>query len=109
MNDATIVVPPSAIAATAITRISMEHADVIGPTIEDIARNKSGAIRAGRPVVVAEQKDAGVVAEVSFWGGWFASNSTVTCVFDMALGTVASSSSFASITIIIIIVEMIVT
>jgi dihydrofolate synthase/folylpolyglutamate synthase len=38
-----------------ITPISFDHADVIGPTIADIAYEKSGVMREDRPVIIAHQ------------------------------------------------------
>lgn len=38
-----------------ITRIDMEHVAILGPTLADIARNKAGIIKPGRPVVSASQ------------------------------------------------------
>jgi len=41
-----------------ITPISLDHADHLGETIEKIAAEKSGIIKAGMPVVVSPQPDA---------------------------------------------------
>lgn len=37
-----------------ITNISLDHTDLLGPTIVDIAKEKAGIIKAGIPVVVGE-------------------------------------------------------
>lgn len=47
--DATNVVDP---VATAITSVGMDHVEVLGPTLADIAREKAGILKKGRPVVV---------------------------------------------------------
>ncbi|MDR2510109.1 MAG: tetrahydrofolate synthase, partial [Spirochaetaceae bacterium] len=39
-----------------ITGIEMEHTDMLGDTIRKIAAEKAGIIKAGKPVLVAEQK-----------------------------------------------------
>lgn len=43
LNDATSAIPCD---AQCLTPIAMDHAGIIGPTLEDIARDKAGAIRA---------------------------------------------------------------
>jgi dihydrofolate synthase/folylpolyglutamate synthase len=40
---------------TALTSLEVEHADIIGPSIEDIARNKLDAAPAGARIFIAEQ------------------------------------------------------
>eukprot|EP00899_Mesostigma_viride_P029149 jgi/Mesvir1/9419/Mv01521-RA.1 len=55
IRDATNVVPPDNLALAVITHLSMEHADVLGGTLESIAAAKAGIIKSGRPVVVATQ------------------------------------------------------
>ena len=47
-----------------VTNIGLDHANAIGPTIEDIAWHKAGIIKAGVPVVsgVTDPRAAGVVA-----------------------------------------------
>ncbi|HEX9301168.1 MAG TPA: bifunctional tetrahydrofolate synthase/dihydrofolate synthase [Casimicrobiaceae bacterium] len=37
-----------------VTSIDLDHTDYLGPTREDVAREKAGIFRAGRPVVCAE-------------------------------------------------------
>jgi dihydrofolate synthase / folylpolyglutamate synthase len=51
--DATNVVTP---AVAAITSIDLDHTDLLGPTLEDIAREKAGIVKPGVPVVVGERK-----------------------------------------------------
>lgn len=47
-HDKTNVITPK---VSVITSIGLDHEDIIGPTIEDIAKEKSGIIKKGRPVV----------------------------------------------------------
>ena len=49
--DATNVVRPL---VTAVTNVAMDHADYLGPTLEDIAREKAGIAKAGIPLLTAE-------------------------------------------------------
>lgn len=49
--DATNVVRPD---VTVVTNIGYDHVDLLGPTLEDIAGEKAGIIKAGAPAVVAE-------------------------------------------------------
>ena len=51
--DATNVVPRPA--ACAITSLSLDHQDFLGPTLDRIAWEKAGIIKAGRPVVTGHQ------------------------------------------------------
>jgi len=53
--DATNVVHPQ---ATAITPIELEHTDILGSTLEQIASEKAGIIKPGVPVFVSPQKKA---------------------------------------------------
>ncbi len=39
-----------------VTSIDLDHMDYLGPTREDIAREKAGIFRAGRPVICAERE-----------------------------------------------------
>lgn len=50
--DATNVVRP---AAAVLTRIGLEHTENLGRSVERIAREKSGIVKAGVPVVTVEQ------------------------------------------------------
>ena len=49
--DATNVIVP---AVTCITNVSLDHADYLGPTVEDIAREKAGIIKPGVPIHTSE-------------------------------------------------------
>lgn len=50
--DSTNVVDPL---LSVITPITFDHAEILGPTIRDIAGEKAGIIKPGRPVVIAPQ------------------------------------------------------
>jgi len=52
--DATNVITP---VASVITHIEMEHADILGDTIEKIASEKAGIIKKGVPVFLGKLKD----------------------------------------------------
>lgn len=53
--DATNVVDAPAL--TIITPIAVDHAEFLGTTLGDIAREKAGILKAGAPVIVARQDD----------------------------------------------------
>lgn len=53
--DATNVVVPL---VSVITRIDFDHMEFLGTTLSEIASEKAGIIKAGRPVVVAPQAEA---------------------------------------------------
>ena len=48
-----------------LTSIDMDHMDYLGPTREDIGREKAGIFRAGRPAVVADAKPPKSVFEIA--------------------------------------------
>ncbi|TSO26153.1 folylpolyglutamate synthase/dihydrofolate synthase family protein [Lactobacillus sp. LL6] len=48
-HDKTNVITPE---VSIITTVGLDHEKIIGPTIQDIAREKAGIIKKGRPVVV---------------------------------------------------------
>lgn len=52
-GDATNVIPPPA--ACAITSISLDHLELLGPTLTAIAREKAGILKPGVPVVIGAQ------------------------------------------------------
>jgi dihydrofolate synthase/folylpolyglutamate synthase len=52
--DATNIVEP---ASSAIVSISYDHVSILGSTLAEIAREKAGIIKPGRPVVVGEMPD----------------------------------------------------
>jgi dihydrofolate synthase/folylpolyglutamate synthase len=62
-GDATNVIPPPA--ACAITSISLDHRDLLGFTLEAIAREKAGIMKPGVPLATGTQRDevAGVLHE----------------------------------------------
>jgi dihydrofolate synthase/folylpolyglutamate synthase len=52
-----------------VTSVDLDHMDYLGPTREDIGREKAGIFRAGRPVVCAEpDPPAGLVAHARALG-----------------------------------------
>jgi dihydrofolate synthase / folylpolyglutamate synthase len=53
--DATNVVDP---AVVVLTNVSLDHVQLLGPTLEHVAREKAGIIKAGVPVVTAESGTA---------------------------------------------------
>ena len=57
--DATNVVQPD---ATVLTNVSMDHVQLLGPTVEDVAREKAGIIKPGVPLVTGESRsNAGAI------------------------------------------------
>lgn len=54
-DDSTNVITP---ALSAITPIALDHQDVLGATLADIAVHKAGILKPGTPGVVARQSDA---------------------------------------------------
>jgi dihydrofolate synthase/folylpolyglutamate synthase len=52
-GDATNVIPPPA--ATAITSISLDHRELLGPTLDVIARENAGIMKPDVPVVIGAQ------------------------------------------------------
>jgi dihydrofolate synthase/folylpolyglutamate synthase len=55
-GDATNVIPAPAVSA--ITSVSLDHRDLLGDTIEPIAAEKAGIMRAGVPVAIGAQAPA---------------------------------------------------
>ncbi len=53
--DATNVIPRPA--ATVITPVSMDHPEFLGATIEKIAYEKAGILKAGAPAIISAQRD----------------------------------------------------
>ena len=69
--DATNIIPTSAIVASALTSVDLDHQAFLGPTVSHIAREKAGIARQGRPFIIGRQKHGevrdviqAVVAEV---------------------------------------------
>jgi dihydropteroate synthase len=61
--DATSVVDP---VAAAVTTVSLEHTDILGETVEEIARDKAHVAPADRPLVTGTTGDAlGVIREMT--------------------------------------------
>lgn len=54
-HDKTNVITP---AVSIITTVGLDHERIIGPTLQDIAREKSGVIKTGRPVVLGNVPQA---------------------------------------------------
>jgi dihydrofolate synthase/folylpolyglutamate synthase len=57
--DATNVLTPL---VSVVTNVSIEHTDYLGETLEKIAREKGGIIKAGIPLVTAAEADVAVAA-----------------------------------------------
>jgi dihydrofolate synthase/folylpolyglutamate synthase len=57
--DSTNVIRPDAVV---LTNVSLDHVQLLGPTIESVAREKAGIIKAGVPVIAGESE--GVAADV---------------------------------------------
>ena len=69
--DATNIIPTSAIIASALTSVDLDHQAFLGPTVSHIAKEKAGIARPGRPFIIGSQKHGevrdivqAVVAEV---------------------------------------------
>jgi folylpolyglutamate synthase/dihydrofolate synthase len=60
-HDATTALAADAVL---VTRIGLDHQTVLGATVEEIARDKAGAVRAGRVALTAAQRP-GVMAELA--------------------------------------------
>lgn len=62
--DATNVIPVPEVAV--ITRIGLEHTEILGDTVEKIAAEKAGIVKPGGTVVLGDQTNAvrGVVADI---------------------------------------------
>ncbi|MCE9624681.1 MAG: hypothetical protein K8R69_04370, partial [Deltaproteobacteria bacterium] len=43
---------------SAITTLGLDHTEVLGPTLEDIAREKAGVLRMGRPLILGAMPEA---------------------------------------------------
>jgi dihydrofolate synthase/folylpolyglutamate synthase len=54
-GDATNVIPPPA--SGAITSISLDHLELLGPTLDVIAREKAGIMKPGVPLAIGQQPD----------------------------------------------------
>ncbi len=85
--DATNVLLPE---VSIITSISLDHCDVLGDTLEKIAREKAGIVKPGRPVVLG-RLPAGAEAEIRAIAG--ERNAPVFSIRER-FGSDASSSSY---------------
>ena len=54
--DATNIIPTSAILASALTSVDLDHQAFLGPTVSHIAKEKAGIARPGRPFIIGKQK-----------------------------------------------------
>lgn len=62
--DATNAIPNHAILASVITSIDLDHQAFLGSTVSDIAREKAGIARKGKPLVVSHQSHKEVIRVV---------------------------------------------
>lgn len=62
--DATNVLLPEEVICCAITRISLDHQDMLGDSIEKIAAEKAGIIKQGVPVIVDQHNSKAVLAVI---------------------------------------------
>jgi dihydrofolate synthase/folylpolyglutamate synthase len=53
--DATNVVTPE---LSAVTNVGLDHTEILGPTLRDVAREKAGIFRAGRPALTSAGGEA---------------------------------------------------
>jgi len=58
--DATNVIPDDCILVSALTSVDLDHQAFLGNTVADIAREKVGIARPGKPFILAPQKHASV-------------------------------------------------
>lgn len=58
--DATNIVPDDMITVSALTAVDLDHQFFLGDTVVEIAREKAGIARKGRPFVLGKQKHEGV-------------------------------------------------
>jgi folylpolyglutamate synthase len=62
--DATNVISDECILVSALTAVDLDHQAFLGPTVEDIATEKAGIARSGKPFVIGKQKDLKVTETV---------------------------------------------
>ncbi len=60
--DATNIITPD---ASVIVSIGLDHTDILGPTVEHIAREKAGIIKPGAPVVIGPSVPRHVIRPVA--------------------------------------------
>lgn len=91
-NDATLALGNTAI--TVVTSIALDHTDVLGDTLRQIARDKAAAVRPGKPVISALSGDA--FHEIDAAGGVHVHPSTHKELFELPAGTEASGTRLAN-------------
>ena len=91
-NDATLALGNTAV--TVVTSIALDHTDVLGNTLELIARDKAAAIRPGKPVISA--LSGGAFHEIDSAGGVHVHPSTHPWLFELPAGTAASGTRLAN-------------
>lgn len=52
-KDPTNVIPASKVAATVVTELGLDHTELLGPTIQDIAREKAGIFKKNVPAITS--------------------------------------------------------
>ena len=62
--DATNIIPDNAVLVSALTAVDLDHQYFLGDTVEEIAREKAGIARRGKPFVVGRQKHPTVLSAV---------------------------------------------
>ena len=62
--DATNIIPDDAVLISALTAVDLDHQYFLGDTVEEIAREKAGIARRGKPFVVGRQKYPTVLSAV---------------------------------------------
>lgn len=63
--DATNIIPDQAICVSALAAVDLDHQAFLGNTVSDIAREKAGIARKGKPFVLGPQKHPEVESVVS--------------------------------------------
>lgn len=58
--DATNIIPDDAILVSALSTVDLDHQNFLGPTVEDISREKAGIARSGKPFVLGHQQHSQV-------------------------------------------------
>ncbi|KAK2465712.1 hypothetical protein APHAL10511_002256 [Amanita phalloides] len=54
--DATNIIPTSAILASSLTSVDLDHQAFLGPTVSHIAKEKAAIARSGRPFIIGKQR-----------------------------------------------------
>ncbi|KAG6835815.1 hypothetical protein H0H93_014439 [Arthromyces matolae] len=62
--DATNIIPDEAVCVSALTSVDLDHQFFLGNTVADIAKEKAGIARKGKPFVLGHQKHAEVLPSV---------------------------------------------